>query len=1197
MTSGAPSRENHDLASAPALESLRKLLHGYNLNTQRKGREYYLSGRVVDLRSEASTVSGSVRGSHVYSTSLSWDGQYWDGECSCPVGFDCKHEYALGLAWLDRCLKGGTVSVVPTKPTTKKVTFREKWTPALAEKLGRPLTADEGAMLGRLSSLFEKTRYQMSGVLGYHILNAGFDLPEARLRPDGMFFEGWWKQPPKNPWELWQYLALAFEHAGRPIPEVFAPMTDLAAIRAQVESVLHRRAVDQWLEALEPPRSPFFTASPVASDQNFENDPVHALRVVLGGPKGWVLQLQPAQDKAFKNVSQSWLGVANSQPLARFAHLPAGQFALIALVRESLGRFSYHTLSGHDETLGQILRSPLARQCIVDTAGHPISASDRPLAWRLLPDPAQPDHAQFHLVWPDGAPAENARSIPCGNATLYLIGSTLHPGPQSMPGPSRIPIAVAREPRVARSLLTRGVQFPESLEVRFRKVAMRARVECRLARAERIFSAWDEELQVRLTLHSDDPRCVEKWTNQGWIPDRGQSSPPGQLPDGTVLQFDRTAGQAAAATLTGFGLQCWPNADVWTRAVHRAFAEDFIAWRSRLPPEVEVVVTGDLSGLLGAPVRANLSFEIEEDAVHRDWFDLAVSLRPEQMEFSEEELSLLLKARGKFVRLPRRGWQRLEVNGAGPAGDALERLGLSPEAVLATGTTDRHRMHALQLATEADSLLTAETAARLRAQAAALEADPVPLPAGLTAELRPYQRDGFQFLAFLSRHGFGGVLADDMGLGKTVQALAWLLWLRARDESKKPAASPWQVLIVCPKSVMDNWQRETARFTPSLRATVFGGSKSELPATEIVICNYAQLRLAQQKLNGIDWAAVVLDEGQNIKNPRAQAAHVARGLRTAHRLVLTGTPIENRALDLWSLFAFAQPGWLGTETAFKRSYDEKAGPAGRLRLARRVRHFLLRRTKSQVATDLPERVEEDLSVALEGEQRRLYEAELKRARQLLRGVENEADFRLQRFNILASLLRLRQICCHPVLLDPAYGGLASAKLEALMETLEPLIAEGHKVLVFSQFVQMLEVIAERCVEAGIAHQTLTGRTEDRGSLVDRFQSADGPPVFLLSLRAAGTGLNLTAASYVVLFDPWWNPAVEAQAIDRTHRIGQVSRVVAYRLLAKDTIEEKIRRMQQEKAELARAIVEEDNVTQVMDLASLRRVLGEDSLDV
>jgi superfamily II DNA or RNA helicase len=1177
------------------LDKLRGMLRSFGSDTQRKGGEYHQSGRVSQLWTKAAMVCGTVKGSHNYSTSLFWDGTYWEALCSCPMEFDCKHAFALGLAWIDHCAGASAPATTASKPVAKRVTFRDKWTPVLAEKLGRPLTADEGAMLGRLSGLFEKTRYQMSGVLGYQILNAGFDLPEAKQQPDTLLFDGCWKQPPKDPWELWQYIALALERAGSPIPAAFAPMTDLGAIRARVESILHHRAVDQWLEVLQPPRSPFFAASPFATDQTLENDPVHALRVILGGPKRWALQLQPAPDKPFKNATQTWLYAANNRPLARFSHLPPEQFALIALVREALGRFAYHTIAGRDDALGQILRHPLARKCVVDEAGQPIAASDRQLAWRLLPDPAKPDQARFNLVWPDGAPAKNARPIPCGNATLYLVGNTLYPGPPPLPGPPTIPVAVVREPRVTRSLLARGVQFPDSLEVRVRHVPMHARVECCLAKMERYFSSWEEELQVRLTVHCDDPRCVEIWTHQGWTPDRGQPSPPIQLSDGTVLQFDRTAGQAVAATLASFGLQCWPNTNAWTRVVHRAFPEDFIEWRAKLPPEVEVVVTTDLAGLLGGPVRANLAFEIEEDAVHRDWFDLAVSLRPEQIEFSEEELALLLKARGKFVRLPRRGWQRLEVAVAGPVGDAMDRLGLSPEAVLATGTTDRHRLHALQLATEADTLLPADTAARLRAQAAALEADPVPLPVGLTAELRPYQRDGFQFLAFLSRHGFGGVLADDMGLGKTVQALAWLLWLRAQANSGPPAASPWQVLIVCPKSVMDNWQRETARFTPSLRAVVFGGGKNELPATEIVICNYAQLRLAQERLNAVDWAAVVLDEGQNIKNPRAQAAHVARGLRTAHRLVLTGTPIENRALDLWSLFAFAQPGWLGSEAMFKRSYDEKAGPAGRSRLARRVRHFLLRRTKAQVATDLPERVEEDLSVALEGEQRRLYEAELKRARQLLKGVANESEFRLQRFNILASLLRLRQICCHPVLLDPAYGGLASAKLEALMETLEPLLAEGHKVLVFSQFVQMLQVVAARCVEAGIAHQMLTGRTEDRGPLVDRFQSADGPPVFLLSLRAAGTGLNLTAASYVVLFDPWWNPAVEAQAIDRTHRIGQVSRVVAYRLLAKDTIEEKIRRMQQEKAALAREIVEEDNVTQVMDLASLRRVLGEDTV--
>jgi SNF2 family DNA or RNA helicase len=341
---------------------------------------------------------------------------------------------------------------------------------------------------------------------------------------------------------------------------------------------------------------------------------------------------------------------------------------------------------------------------------------------------------------------------------------------------------------------------------------------------------------------------------------------------------------------------------------------------------------------------------------------------------------------------------------------------------------------------------------------------------------------------------------------------------------------------------------------------------------------------------------------------------VARDLRSGHRLVLTGTPIENRSLDLWSLFAFAMPGLLGSQTAFKRGFNEKSDPLARSRLARRVRHFMLRRTKSQVAADLPPRIEEDLVVELEGTQRKLYDAELKRARAMLLGVTTDREFDRQRFNILRSLLRLRQICCDPRLVgleDAIQGGAGappvvpgepaklatrvpagSAKLDALLETLEPLAEEGHRVLVFSQFVSMLELIAAELSARSIPHLMLTGHTENRQSLVDRFQSPEGEPVFLLSLKAAGAGLNLTAASYVVLYDPWWNPAVEAQAIDRTHRIGQKEQVNAYRLLARDTIEEKIRKLQQAKAELARAIVQEENVATVMSLDDLRFVLAE-----
>ena len=1197
--------ERSTVASPEALAALRMRLKVFPPSTRQKGRDYYESGKVGPLKPEEGIVSAKVVGSSGYSTSLIWDGKSWKTNCSCPMTFGCKHCYALALAWLDQQSAPATVPVTaPTpadpKPKIKKVSFREQWAPVLAAKLGRPLKSEEAALLGGLSALFKQLVFYHSAVYGRQLADAGFRLPEALRRPDAPLIQGWWETPPADPWALWQFIALAYERAGQPIPPAFAPMTDVSPIRAKVDAVLHQRAVGSWLEALRTDSVSSGSHNPKRSATPDDAMPVHAIRLMVGGPTGWTLQIQTVADGPFKNLTQRGRSPAEDWPLARFTHLPPEQFTMIALLRECTSPYSYSTGFSLLDAIEQVLSHPQSRRCVVNPGGQPISCSDRPLLWKLSPDPAHPDCARFHLVLPDGSPADEALLVSSGSSPLYLVGETVFPGPPILPQPeAQIPIAVVRDPKVTRALLARGVQFSESFEIRVRQAPMRARLECWLSQnaANNCFP-WPETLLVCLTAHSDDPPYSEVWTIRGWKPNGTPALADSPTSDGAILQFDRTIGDAAAATFASFGFQTWPMVGAWIRGVNRAFPEEFLAWRERLPPKLEVLATGELALLLGAPIRARLCFAIEEADTHRDWFDLSISLRPEQIELSDEEMDLLLRAHGKFVRLPRRGWRRLEVASAGPAEEALGRLGLSPESVLAKGTTDRHRLHALQLAGEADTLLPADAAAQLRARAAALETSPVPLPAGLMTELRPYQQEGFQFLTLLSRNSFGGVLADDMGLGKTVEALAWLLWLRERDRTVSaitaPASSPWRVLVVCPKSVTDNWRRETARFTPSLTAAVFAGGDCALPAADIIICNYAQLRLGRDRLLPVDWAAVVLDEGQNIKNPRAQTAQVARNLRAAHRLVLTGTPIENRALDLWSLFSFAQPGWLGSEAAFKKTYDEKAGPGGRARLARRVRHFLLRRTKAQVAADLPARIEEDLSVELEGEQLRLYEAELKRARLILSGLKDEEDFRHQRFNILASLLRLRQICCHPALLDPAYREFSSAKLDALMDTIEPLIEEGHKVLVFSQFVELLKLVAVQLVASGISHLMLTGQTEDRGTLVDRFQSAEGPPVFLLSLRAAGTGLNLTAASYVVLFDPWWNPAVEAQAIDRTHRIGQTSQVIAYRLLAKDTVEEKIRRLQQDKAALARAIVEEDNVAQVMDLASLRLVLGENA---
>jgi SNF2 family DNA or RNA helicase len=340
----------------------------------------------------------------------------------------------------------------------------------------------------------------------------------------------------------------------------------------------------------------------------------------------------------------------------------------------------------------------------------------------------------------------------------------------------------------------------------------------------------------------------------------------------------------------------------------------------------------------------------------------------------------------------------------------------------------------------------------------------------------------------------------------------------------------------------------------------------------------------------VKWDVVVLDEGQFIKNPKSQVALAARALPARHRVVLTGTPIENRLTDLWSLFAFAQPGLLGDQVGFRRQYSEASG-AGLERLHRRVKHFLLRRTKAQAAPDLPKRSEDDVIIDLEGDQRVLYDAELKRARAELLGVSTAKELGKVRFHVLASLLRLRQICCHPALVDPTHAEMPSAKLDALLERVEELAEEGHQVLVFSQFVQMLNIIRDRLVEREIGHLMLTGATENRAELVETFQKDPSKTVFLLSLKAAGFGLNLTAASYAILYDPWWNPAAEAQAIDRIHRIGQTKPVIAYRFISAGSVEEKIRALQHEKAALAASVVQEESLSQVMDLDSLRDILS------
>jgi superfamily II DNA or RNA helicase len=459
-------------------------------------------------------------------------------------------------------------------------------------------------------------------------------------------------------------------------------------------------------------------------------------------------------------------------------------------------------------------------------------------------------------------------------------------------------------------------------------------------------------------------------------------------------------------------------------------------------------------------------------------------------------------------------------------------------------------------------------------------ADP---PAGFQGLLRPYQREGLGWLHFLQQFGFGGCLADDMGLGKTVQVLALMEERRLLRNGNGSDDRPPPSIVVMPRSLVFNWCREAARFTPALRVLEHTGQErirghEHFDDYDVVFTTYGTLRRDAPFFKEKIFDYVILDEAQAIKNASTESAKAARLLRGNHRLALSGTPIENHLGELWSLFEFLNPGMLGSASVFRLGKTSAVKPDEQQRslLAQALRPFILRRTKSEVAQDLPEKVEQTLFCHLKTAQRLLYD-ELRDhyRRSLLNRIERDG-IEKSKIHILEALLRLRQAAIHPGLIDHARAGEPSAKMDMLLPQLIEVLEEGHKALVFSQFTSMLGILRHRLEEEKIRYEYLDGQTQDRAAPVQRFQNDQESKLFLISLKAGGLGLNLTAAEYVYLLDPWWNPAVEAQAIDRTHRIGQTRSVFAYRLIAKDTVEEKVLELQQTKREIADAIINQDN---------------------
>ena len=596
--------------------------------------------------------------------------------------------------------------------------------------------------------------------------------------------------------------------------------------------------------------------------------------------------------------------------------------------------------------------------------------------------------------------------------------------------------------------------------------------------------------------------------------------------------------------------------------------------------DVEVRLDESLSALTGTDDAIDIAVSARPSKVEgesNDWFELNVDVFVGGGEpLTPKELAALLASSGRYAEV---------------RGKLFDVAKLRSQGNLLSDITDRKRNGLAALVALRDELHESFANVTLPAEVERLRdrlrdfngIEEVEPPEALKDTLRGYQRRGLDFLAYLSSFQFGGILADEMGLGKTLQVVTYLL---KRKQEEGPAPS----LVIAPTSVTHTWESEIKRFAPELSILrLQSGSEraarfEEIENHDVVITSYALARLDAAQLERFTFRTLILDEAQNAKNPSSQIAKVVRNLNADHRLALTGTPVENSLRDLWAIFAFVEPGLLGTESSFRRRFenpigegDEKAAHA----LRSRLEPFVLRRTKEDVARELPERTEAVIECELSPLQRRLYRGIAEAARRdVLAKLDEEGAIEGASVHVLAALTRLRQVCAHPGLIVPSYidEPEASGKFDAFIETVEEVLSGGHRVLVFSAFASMLRIMRAALDKRNIIFGYLDGSTKDRDrqAEVERFMRPDGPPVFLCSLKAGGVGLTLTAADYVILYDPWWNPAVERQAIDRTHRIGQTRPVTAYRMVTVGSVEEKIRALAERKNALSKAVIKADS---------------------
>ncbi|MEM1157553.1 MAG: DEAD/DEAH box helicase [Verrucomicrobiota bacterium] len=1156
------------------LRSLEAHLEQHDPKTRFEAFDYANLRRIQSLTFSGRTLTAKIKGStpEPYTVHLFYDADTnsWDSDSSCSLGYLSKYTAAL-TSFIIKTGKQHIQFTETVTDTTSPSESREfelvRELEAACQKRSKPgtrLRENSKTALTRIAQLYQDWTDGSSTFdaidLKTLFKSAGDATTPLRI-PENTFES----TDPLSFWHLLIHCAKQNEKKLR-VPAQLVPLCDTAESEVLIHTAmeeLSRQNWNQWMAQF----SDTETAQPLPA----------SVRLVID------------QDKFSVHGDETGLGNFKRMTLRQMTEWMHGDRPIRGSQRLLLSELDPY---GSDQTkfsltaqdgrriLRRILTQPELRPLIyLKNQSHPLTFLEDPVEWHLDATGTK-DRFTLHA---GGRELEGLKlTVLEGQPGIVLIEDAAY-SVDFIPSGWGLELEESGAVEIPRgSLLSSGgVKLARKLNVNLQQeyeTSIFRRTWQVSIFAEVSHTRGEDLINFKLQSESEDKKgTVLHYSKDGW------QQPPAPKAEASVIEEIWLGADDTRLLMESLEPYWNPKTETFQIDCTQKNITTLAEW-SALRQEAQFHARGELTAIMRPRSRSQAQLSISVEPSGQDWFDVVAKIDTGEENFSAEEMALLMKSSGQWIKLPKKGWHRIDMPDEADVLTHLSDLGMSPGK---TGTA-KTKLHALQLArAESTGVLDIESSRQIRSRLTELETGlEVDQPKTIQAELRPYQREGVNFLAYLSHNRFGGILADDMGLGKTLQTLTWLAWLHQRVGAEAQPS-----LVICPKSVVSNWAAEAQRFYPTLPVHIIEpGTASKVieKASDacLVVMNYAQMRLRREELAGKTWLAAVLDEGQFIKNPGSQTAKAAFALNAKHRIVLTGTPIENRLSDLWSLMRFAMPAALGTEAAFKQLSSDRGDGLASKRVGVRLKPFFLRRTKKAVAPELPERIEEDVTCALEGKQQTLYEAELKKARQLLKGAKNPGDFNEARFNILASLMKLRQICCHPALLqNEAASQAPSAKLEALDELLDPLRRENEKVLVFSQFTSFLDLIEDHLTQEDTPVFKLTGKTNKREQLIHRFRQTEGHAVFLISLKAGGSGLNLTEASYVVMMDPWWNPAVENQAIDRAHRIGQKKTVIAYRMLAQNSLEEKIRSLQKDKKDLADSVLGEtsqENVPLTME---------------